>query len=525
MSDDFGYLSSVIETILRGRPWTDEWLEPWAASLSGFSAILFWLTKSFSFAIHGLLVACAAVCAAAMIYLLWLRLKSGRLAVVVSLLILTTPTLLWTAVDFSSAALYIPCLLLALIATEKRSWLLFGLAFAIAVSSRQSAVAWLVFPVCELLRFDGRSKAWLRPALTFVLCAGLILLLSFALNKTHSQRLITDQLWLRFDPTRFSSHLGVGICVWIVAVGLGALALTFRSEALAVTVRLRRVFLCAVILAGLLICRDSLPTIFMANNIYEGHLVAAIYVNLMICAALAGLLVCRFRLRLEFVFASMAALLLVCLRSEIWDYYLIDVACFGFFGSVPRSGMIPTTTEEGKAWRSKMAYVAASLLVACHLFFGFRFKLRVDREYATCVVMESALRQGRLEILDIGRAPFGFVGWHLHRHFIANDGKEDPDIGGFLRYLRKSPAEPRLSRMRIWKYSKSLRPIDGPDGDRVIASQVFRVAWFWNQRVSVLCPPSSQSGSPDLRLDKSQFEPKQFPLDDREWLALASGRR
>src|SRR3954464_4419718 len=53
--DDFGYLRSVIETIQHQRPWTDDWLEPWAASLSCLAAGVFKITGSFKLATHGVL--------------------------------------------------------------------------------------------------------------------------------------------------------------------------------------------------------------------------------------------------------------------------------------------------------------------------------------------------------------------------------------------------------------------------------------------------------------------------------------
>src|SRR4051812_29888375 len=53
VDDDFGYLRSVIETIQHQRPWTDDWLEPWAASLSLVVAGVHQLTGSFKLATHG----------------------------------------------------------------------------------------------------------------------------------------------------------------------------------------------------------------------------------------------------------------------------------------------------------------------------------------------------------------------------------------------------------------------------------------------------------------------------------------
>jgi len=60
LNDDFGYLRSVVSTLQRGRLWTDDWLEPWAAGLSLLSALLFKATDSFYFATYGLLALLAA---------------------------------------------------------------------------------------------------------------------------------------------------------------------------------------------------------------------------------------------------------------------------------------------------------------------------------------------------------------------------------------------------------------------------------------------------------------------------------
>ena len=53
MNDDFGYLRSVVATLQHGRPWTDEWLEPWSAGLSVLSALVYLATGSWLLAIQG----------------------------------------------------------------------------------------------------------------------------------------------------------------------------------------------------------------------------------------------------------------------------------------------------------------------------------------------------------------------------------------------------------------------------------------------------------------------------------------
>ena len=53
VGDDFGYYKSIVETIQHARPWTDGWLEPWAASLSVISALIFRATGNFLLATYG----------------------------------------------------------------------------------------------------------------------------------------------------------------------------------------------------------------------------------------------------------------------------------------------------------------------------------------------------------------------------------------------------------------------------------------------------------------------------------------
>lgn len=55
LDDDFWYLRSVGETFRRGRPWTDSWQAPWAATSSYLVALVFAVTASMKLAVHGLL--------------------------------------------------------------------------------------------------------------------------------------------------------------------------------------------------------------------------------------------------------------------------------------------------------------------------------------------------------------------------------------------------------------------------------------------------------------------------------------
>lgn len=145
-NDDFGYLGSVQETVHRLRPWTDDWLEPWAAGLSVLSALLLWIFGSMAVATQGLQGVCAASGAYAAYQLLRTQGLSPRVSLTVAGLWLTMPTLLWKQVEFTAMVLYMPCLWWALRCALEERWGAFFVAWLLAFSSRQSALVWLALP-------------------------------------------------------------------------------------------------------------------------------------------------------------------------------------------------------------------------------------------------------------------------------------------------------------------------------------------------------------------------------------------
>jgi hypothetical protein len=98
-SDDFGYLRSVVETLQRGRPWTDEWLEPWTASFSTLAAGFYLLTGSFHFATYGLAALLAGTSFAILAWWWKGRGLSAATACVAAAVPLLFPTIFWKEVD------------------------------------------------------------------------------------------------------------------------------------------------------------------------------------------------------------------------------------------------------------------------------------------------------------------------------------------------------------------------------------------------------------------------------------------
>ena len=521
MNDDFGYLRSVIETIQRGRPWTGEWLEPWSASLATISALVFSLTGSFKLAIFGIQVVGAAATGAGFFALLCARAQSAVAAAAVTVLAVTFPTIQWKLVEYTSLVIYIPCLLWAIWSAERKRWMLFLLFWTVALASRQSAITWLAIPVWAAVS-NGTKPAsprssFLLPAVVAAVGLLAFIVLHSLLNKTQAQAMVTDQLWERVQFYRLIHHFIFGVGIWSIFTGIGALFLNRRLNELP-TGRSpsRRSITMLAAAAGIFTLLEFLPPIFFEHHAFEGAN-GIIYRNLMIAIGLVGWSTSSFRFRWDFLLASVSGLALVCLRRDVWDYYFLDVGVFAAFGVVASN----RTAPEECRWRGTVVSgIAILATLACfHSYFAFQQKCRVDRDYAACVVTEMALRKASLKIVEIGHAPYGFIGWHLHPYFLSHDGRSDDDIGGFIRYQRANATEVRLSPLRFWADSRSLRPIDGGDESRVVGSSVFRVGWLFNQRYSLLRNKEADVKPATLKFNEATYRAEPFPLTDSEWAA------
>ena len=193
MDDDFWYLRSVVETLRRGRPWTDEGLSPWAASWSVLTAAIFRVGGSFSVAVHGALTLAGAMAGAGLAGSLNFRGLAGWRALWVTALVLAVPSVWFMHLMFTSVALSMGCYWMAVWLADRRHWAGFFAVWAIGLASRQSAVAWMAMPAWLWLvewRRSGMRGPFHRPLrpLTAVLAGSLVwfAVLHGGTNKTQS---------------------------------------------------------------------------------------------------------------------------------------------------------------------------------------------------------------------------------------------------------------------------------------------------------------------------------------------------
>lgn len=516
LNDDFGYLRSVIETLQRARPWTNDWLEPWAASLSVLSALVFKLTGSFHVATQGVQAVGAAMTVAGAAVIGQDRGLSRVQSAVVACLLVSCPTLLWKSVEFTAVVIYLPCLLWSIWAAGRRQWGVFFIAWLLACASRQSAVTWLVLPGLAFVEAFVLGRSWRRPAVVLAAGVAWVAILSLFMNRTQSQAMVTAHLFERLETGACSRNLLMGAAIILGSIGCGRfVAIANRLARQVDGDRPARVLGVLVATAVVLVALGAYGRMYFEHESFgggAGHLYAAL-----VCAlAVAGWILGGERLRRDLLLASAASLVLVVVRTEVWDYYYLDVALFGFSAAVTGPGNLRGVVPAG--W-SRGVLVCCLLCGGFHLYFSWATKCRVDRESAVCRLAETALRRGALDVTELSALPYGFVGWQLHPYYVAHDGRQSVDIGGFLHYLRDGSIEVRRSPLRFWSDSKSLKALTGEDAARVIETGVARVGWFWHERCSLLRRPDD--GAPARRnLDRALFRPSRFPLNEREWREL-----
>jgi hypothetical protein len=517
LNDDFGYLRSIIETLQRGRPWTDDWLEPWSASLSVLSALVFKFTGSFHMATQGVQAVCAAGAVAGAAALFQDRGVSPSRSAVAGLLLVSFPTVMWKSVEFTGMVLYLPCLLWAIRAAGRRQWGVFFAVWLVAGASRQSAVTWLALPAWAGVAAIARGVPWRRPAWVLAGAAAWIGVLHEFMNRTQSQALITARWYERAGASSAGPNLVMGMAVVLGAIGLGRfILLVNQPERSAGTVPPLRVLAALGATAMVLVLLAGNAPMYFEHASFEGHAGLLFTAGLGACAVAGWIIGCGV-VRGDFLLASGASLALVAIRSEVWDYYYVDVAFFALFAATP--GTDEQRTSAPAKWLRAVALGCGILCGAFQGYFVWVTKCRVDRESVACRLAEISLRAGTLEVTELNGLPMGFVGWQLHPHFVAHEGRGDADIGGFQRYLRSGAIELRRSPRRFWSDSSSLRPVDGADAVRVLASEVTRVGWFWHERCTLLRSPDG-GASARLAFDRSRYQPVRFPLNDQEWREL-----
>lgn len=526
LDDDFGYLKSVIQTFQHRRPWTDDFLEPWSASSSSLSAVAFALSGNFYLSTYGLQAAFAAVSFLALCALFSARGFSPPATLALAFLVLTFPVLLWRALEYTGMALYVPCLLWAIWAAERRRWGVFAVVWLLAVANRQSAAVWLAWPAYVAFRTVRlRLGSWRAEAMPpgilalggFALVAGL----HAVMNSTDSQRLLLDQTIARFEPGSALRTVGAGTVFFLIGCGLSAALQTLSGSPPLRRTDWRETVFCATLAIGVLLLLDE-RHLTVIDRIDVGSRVGWLYTKLVVLVSLGGWTAFRFHLRAAPTLCATASVLVTSLRPGTWDYYFVDAALLGFFAisSPPRAHALSPSATTLFRFEKPAFVVALAFAGLFHLRSALHLKTVLDEAHAVCSLYESALRSGRIRHHEITDAPFAYAGWHLYAHALSRRADVNTRWFSSLLSAPRKSVELRIAYADSFPLRWRNHDHASPDPDLpLLAEETVWIGWFWRGRYAL----QRVAPSPDPGPLGPDFRPIPFPMTNAEWRELASG--
>ncbi len=514
--DDFGYLQSVIETIIRGRPFTHDWLAPYTASSSSLAAWTYSLTGNFPLSTWGL--QSLFVLANFLLLMRLLRINlSWRDSSCMGLVIATQPIYWYKCSEFGGNTFTFSFVMAALIAYHQRRWIwFFGLVF-IAFANRQNSIALLALPIYHLI-FEraGTNKKMLVGGLILFLFSSVLLHLN--LNRSYAQM---HSIYSTVDS---ESILNIGKSI---LVGF-FLALSFLSLFQALLGS--RVWInfqtnyrnpwtpgIATALFLLLYLFGVQPLVdFQAPFI--GSLDHAGQIQYLLLAVIPVLLWVLNWKSLRFnVWLCLAGsyIIITSMRGFWFDIYLLDIGLVVFIYSLSQESPQALT-------RATFPVLLVSLLA--HLFWGYGYKIMCDKNLLSNQVYENLEREGRVDVENMTDATFGYDGWKLFDYSRVNE--PFTNFGAFLRHIRMERVVIDTELPWRRKFKRKVQP-----GSEILKEGMARIG-FLSLRYRVMDLHSDREESigigSRLSIDKEKYHKKSYPLNRQEWTqyisALKSGQ-
>lgn len=462
MDDDFWYLRSTIETIQKGRPWTDQWLTPWGASTTGIAALVYRISGSFTLAVHLPLALYAGLAAWALAAMLRGAGISRLMSSGTTLLVLLSPTVFFMFINFTGVAIYMAGLWWCLHFARLRRWGWFFVPWVFALASRQSAVVWLALPgwalVMEIWRGrraalhsrEARSLA----ALLAAACLAFLAIKSF-MNPTAGQKSILA---------------GISVASWdrIRAPLVSGILMIFAGRAIASTAcllgrtetREQSIPLWRWLTAPLLAAAGAFGARFFLSETVQTHGCYSDDFSSIAAPVLGGLLGLALALRPghwrpDCLFAALGSIALLCLYSAKNDYYFVDALFFGLASALPDAGKTDSAPA-GKRMLWRPLALACLILLGCGYWVGRGYVRQVtdqDRAAAIITLYEKAIDEDKVQPWQVGLAPFGYQGWVFQEYYTRNTPL--PSIGGFIPLV--DGWDGKSGSGVITQYHKSLR--------------------------------------------------------------------
>lgn len=521
--DDFGYLQSVAETLVRHRPFTHDSLEPYGATMSVLGALIYAVTGDFPFATWGL----QALFAGANFFLLYalIRPRLGPRGASLSALLLATQPIYWyKCAEYTGNVFTMAFVLAALLAYRRGRWGWFFPLVFLAFANRQNSVAMLALPAFQLA-FDRtmpasvKARLWIGVAAFVAAGLGLHAIMNHTVAQAQNIYAVLDaRKCLLIVRAGF-----IGLCLGLA--WLSCLGLLLGKNALAnLRANLSRPWLPLAATCGFLalLLPSSLPHLrshpyveFCAPLLLD--LDARIHLQWFLAALVPGLLWAldwRAASRPTPAMALFLGYVAVSgLRAFWYDFYLIDLALAALF----------LLLEDGGALRPvRIAPLLAGFILLAHIAWGYGFKILADKEMLSLRSYEGMERDRGLPVDRMTGAPWGYLGWKLYDHLVSHSDTDARKSFGCYMLADQVVVETQLPWRR--SYKRSVLP---PQALILEAGKTPIGGFPVPYRVLDLRRAGSPPGDPAcyLSLEGAQYRSKPFPLDAAEWSAYIRERR
>lgn len=504
-SDDFGYVDSIVLSIKHNKILTSQFLEPANLTSTTISVILYHLTNSMYLAVW-IPVIVSSILLFIILYKLLKTFYSLNQSLVLSLTIMTLPTVLNITLDATGIAISWFLFIAAIYFWEKKNLWLFYIVCFLAVLNRQSNIILFIFPLYELVLKRHTKKSLFSLISILITIGSLIFILGNQKSTLAQKQSLLNPVILHTTPQNnfgiFALVFGgtsflLASCFFLFFFSPHLLFLSFKKN-------LSRFYLplSIFILLFLTSCLSvplhfqtpildmsnlSVPVVlifmFISLWFFPWHL---LQVNMYSIAASAFILVYAFR--------------------GIWfDYYLFELFILSFLYVKE----ILSVHHSTKKYQVLTMGVSLCLLIL-HSFFYLNFKSYIDMEGLKVKVYEKALRKSQININALRDAPFGYLAWKLF-HFSQKD--DEKSITGFLCYLSLNGGA------NISVHSPSDHERQYPhlieSGKYVLGFQKVEYDfWLGDGKQSISRCKGDEAFLPSKTAD---YQNKVFPLNDREW--------
>ncbi len=507
-SDDFGYLRSVIGTLRAGRPFLDDWLEPFSAVFSSACALLYRLTGSFLLSTWGFQAACALALYPLLYRLLAVRLQP-RHAALSALAMAGLPLYLAKAADFHAGICTLDLFLASLILfeTDRMGW--FYAAAFLAFANRQNQICLLILPAWKWFfpMPAGKSRRRTADVVAPCLYALAALALTLAMNGTYAAR---NAGFRHSAPgPLLAAFASAAIAGGLLSLGwLSAFSFLRGRPGPLANARWR--FPAAASLAVLAFLPWWDPSLLRMDTPMFGYLGWSRVNFALPWILIASYWLLDFRLLRPRPYLALIGgyVLVTSLRGIWWDYYFLEIALLCLLLALQGPG-ISGMDLPGPA----LVFLGA--LLAADIGYAYLLKVQSDKQRLAVVILEGLERQDRVRVDRMTGAPFGLLGWKLFGYFTSHEGRDYGELADFLGYVRKDrvTVETQLPWRRAFKSALPAQAV-------MIDSGFCRVGFASvRYRVADLHGPDSgvQAQGRFLVLDSARYRPLRFPLDDGEW--------